>query len=121
MYIAPIVQNNSILKEGQKIELIIKDLRILRNEKWGSKLGVTLLEIVFESICGRIIVKKLQYSFTYKSEINQIYEAVTGREIDGEKGFDSNEIIGKSISTIVSKYEYKGYRNTTVIDFEAVK
>ena len=121
MHIAPLVQNNSILKKDQKIGLTIRDLRILRNEKWGSKIGVTLLEIVFESTCGRIIVKRLQYSFDYRSDISSMYRAVTGNEIDEEKGFDSSEIIGKSIIGTVSKYESKGYSGTTVKDFEAVK
>lgn len=121
LYIPPLVQNNSDLKNGKKIRIIIKDIRILRNEKWGSKVGTTLLELVFESTCGRIIVKKVPYSFAYNSDISKIYESATGKVLNMEKGFDSDEIIGKLIVGTISKYEHKGYTGTTVIDFEAVK
>ena len=41
-YIAPLVQNNSGLKKGSVANVIIRDVRIIRNAKWGTKQGVTL-------------------------------------------------------------------------------
>lgn len=120
MIITPIVQDNSILKNGEHKKLTIRDLRILTNEKWGAKIGVKLLELVFETECGRIIVKKVPYSFDPNSDISKIYEAATGKVIDVERGFDSSEIIGKSILSTVSKYESKGYVGTTVINFRGL-
>lgn len=35
-YIQPLVQNNSGLKKGSTVNSIIRDIRIIRNAKWGS-------------------------------------------------------------------------------------
>lgn len=57
-YIAPLVQNNSGLKKGSVANVIIRDVRIIRNAKWGTKQGVTLLEFIFETQCNHIVVKR---------------------------------------------------------------
>ena len=121
MHIAPQVQDNSKLVDKKKIKIKMLDLRILRHENWGSKSDVTLLEGVFETECGRVIVKRMTYSFDPRSDISKIYKAITGKEIDPNIGFDSNEIIGKSVFATVSKYESKGYIGTTIKNFEAIK
>ena len=78
-YIAPLVQNNSGLKKGSVANVIIRDVRIIRNAKWGTKQGVTLLEFIFETQCNHIVVKKIPYSFDDNNEIHDIYEAATGK------------------------------------------
>ncbi len=69
-YIAPLVQNNSGLKKGSVANVIIRDVRIIRNAKWGTKQGVTLLEFIFETQCNHIVVKKIPYSFDDNNEIH---------------------------------------------------
>lgn len=116
-YIAPLRQDNSNLKKGEDVKVKILDVRIIRNANWGSKRDVTLIEIVFETECNHIVVKKVPYSFEYTSDINLIYEAVTGDSIDDKKGFKLSEILDKTIEATVDKYLHRGYEGTTLIDF----
>ena len=116
-YIAPLVQNNSGLKKGSVANVIIRDVRIIRNAKWGTKQGVTLLEFIFETQCNHIVVKKIPYSFDDNNEIHDIYEAATGKSFDVKRGFKVSEILDKTIDATVDKYIYRCYEGTSIIDF----
>lgn len=116
-YIQPLVQNNSGLKKGSAVNSIIRDIRIIRNAKWGSKQGVTFLELVFETQCNHIVVKKIPYSFDDSNEIHKIYEAATGKCLDVKRGFEVSEILDKTVKATVDKYLYRGYEGTTLVDF----
>lgn len=116
-YIAPLIQNNSGLKKGSVVNSTIRDIRIIRNAKWGSKQGVTLLELVFETHCNHIVVKKIPYSFDDSNEIHKIYEAATGKSFDVKRGFKVSDILDKTIEATVDKYLHKGYEGTTLVDF----
>lgn len=116
-YIAPLVQNNSGLKKGLVVNVIIRDVRMIRNAKWGVKQGVTLLEFVFETQCDHIVVKKIPYSFDDNNEIHDIYEAATGKYLDVKRGFKVSEVLDKTIDATVDKYLHRGYEGTALIDF----
>lgn len=107
IYIAPQYQDNSDLKEGSTVIAEVMDIKVLSNHKWGKYNDVKVTEITFKTDCNHIIVQKEKHSIAKVSVLNQLYAAITGRNIDIKIGFDTKEILNKTVKATVGKYKIK--------------
>ena len=119
IYIAPQYQDNSDLKEGATVIAEVMDIKVLSNQKWGNESNVKVTEIIFKTDCNHIIVQKEKHSIAKVSVLNQLYSTITGRNIDTTLGFNTKEILNKTIKATVSKYKGKrGNEGAKLVDFK---
>lgn len=118
IYLPPVYKNTDFLKENDVIVVRVVDLNLLENQKWGAEQNVRLVEIVFEDGNKNIVTQKFKYSLAKDSDINGIYRAVNGVDVDSNRGFYIKDILQKDILADVDSYTtYNGKKVKTLKNF----
>lgn len=120
IYIAPQFQDNRDMDEHSTVLAEVVDVKVV-SQKWGSKEDAKITEVTFKTSCGHIIVQKELHSISKATMLNNLYNTITGRDIDVKVGFHTSEILNHKIKGTVYKYKGKGYIGTALIDFKKVK
>ena len=118
IYIAPQFQNNKSLEKYSIVLAEVVDIKVLLNQTWGINKDVKLTEITFKTDCNHIVVQKEIHSIGKTSMLNRLYYSITGKNIDINVGFHTNEILNQTITATVNKYQGNGYEGTSLIDFK---